>query len=125
MNKVSLPYVTFEHIEPIVYVYFDKPALIDEKQVLEMIDLRCRMVNFKRHLVLTVFNTAVEFTPQARKTAAVVNNSNNSIAHAVVVKRLGQRLETETYKEIEKPDYPIGVFTEEVEAEKWLLSHIN
>jgi len=123
MNKVTLPFMTFEYKKPIVYINFNQAVLVDEKMIMEMIEFRHKLVNNKPHLVLTTFNAAVEFTPEARKVGAT--NNPNSIAHAVVVKWLGQRLVTDSYKQIEKPSYPLGIFADENEAEKWLLSHLN
>ena len=124
MNKTKLHYVTFEYSEPIVYVNFNEPAIIDKEQLLKLIEIRNRLADYKPHLVLTTFNSVVDFTDDARKAAAIVNNTSTSIAHAVVVKWLGQRLVTGTYKEIDKPHYPLEIFSEKNKAEKWLLTHL-
>lgn len=75
-------------------------------------------------MVLTTFDAVVDFTDDARKAAADCKNTYTSIAHAVVIKRLGQRLVTGTYKKLDKPHYPIEIFTDQNLAEKWLLKFL-
>src|SRR6185312_18199 len=115
-QKIDSLNITFEYKEPLVHISFNKAICIDEKQLLEMIEVRNKLVNHKPHLVLSVFNAVVDFTDEARKAGADARNSSTSIAHAVVVKWLGQRLLTNSYKEIEKPPYPLQIFCDEEQA---------
>lgn len=124
MSKTELPFVTLEYKKPIVYINFTKAVTIDEQQILELIEIRNRLVNYEPHLVLTTYNAAIDFTEQARKVAANAQHTATSIAHAVVVKWLGQRFVTGAYKEIDKPHYPIEIFSEEEKAVEWLLTHL-
>jgi hypothetical protein len=124
MSIVKLPFVTLESKGAIVYLNFNKAVIIDDKQLRELIDIRNKLANYKPHLVLTVFNAVVDFTDEARKMAALEENTSTSIAHAVIVKRLGQRLVTAAYKQVDKPHYPLEVFTDEDKAVDWLLTHL-
>jgi hypothetical protein len=125
MTKIELPIALLEYKDPIVYVYFNKDVLIDEKQLLELIEVRNKLVNYKKHLVLTTFSAVVDFTEEARKAAASADVTHTSIAHAVVVRSLGQRLVSGFYKKIDRPHYPIEIFNNQEDAEKWLLSFLK
>ncbi len=121
----TLPYLTLEYKKPIVYLNFNKSVLIDKKMLVEMLEVRNKLVCHEKHLLLTTYNAVVDFTKEARELAAASEFAQTSIAHAVVIKRLGQRLVTSNYKQIEKPHYPLEIFSERGKALKWLSGFIR
>jgi len=121
MTKIKLPFVTIEYKEPITYLRFEENVLLDAQKVKVTGDACLEITGGARYLMLTDATGTLDVTPEGRKTAAESKNSGNIIAHAVIVKRLGQRLIANVYEEVNKPSYPVKVFTEEEEAITWLL----
>jgi hypothetical protein len=46
MTKIDLPIALLEYKDTIVYMYFNKDLLIDEKQLLDLIEVQNNLVNY-------------------------------------------------------------------------------
>lgn len=73
-------------------------------------------------LVLMVADSTTQFTSDARDFSASKEGLRFSIAEAMVVKNLAQRLIVSFYLKFNKPSVPSKAFDTEEEAIKWLLS---
>ena len=123
MSKVDLEFVSIEYREPIVYLRFKENVTLYGKEVKAIGEACKKVTNGNKYLALTDIETPLDITPEGRKASAEGKNGKNIIANAILVRRLGQRLIANVYEEVNKPPFPIKVFTEEAEAEKWLLMH--
>lgn len=73
-------------------------------------------------LMLMVAHTTTQFTNDAREFSASKEGLRFSIAEALVVKNLAQKILVSFYLKINKPPKPSKAFNTEDEAIKWLLS---
>lgn len=121
MDKVDFGYVTIEYQEPILYRRYTKSVVLDSKEIEESIIATEKLSNHKPYLALVDTRVLVDITPEGRKTGKDIQHSENVIALAVLVKWLGQRLTVKVVADLDKPPYPMEVFTDEDKAIKWLL----
>lgn len=73
-------------------------------------------------LVLMVADSTTQFTNDARDFSASKEGLRFSMAEALVVKNLAQKLVVNFYLKFNKPSVPSKAFNTEEEAIKWLLS---
>lgn len=73
-------------------------------------------------LVLMVADSTTQFTNDARDFSASKEGLRFSMAEALVVKNLAQKLVVNFYLKFNKPSVPSRAFNTEEEAIKWLLS---
>ena len=73
-------------------------------------------------LVLMVADSTTQFTNDARSFSASKEGLRFSLAEALVVKTLAQRLVVNFYLKINKPSVPSKAFDSEESAIEWLLS---
>lgn len=122
MSKVEFPYATVEYKEPIVYFRVTKPIVFSEEKILAVIAAGRKLCNDRPHMLLTDVRVLAELTPKARKAGASKENTKNLLAQAIVVRWLGTRLAINVFMQVNKPHYPVKVFTNEAKAVKWLLA---
>jgi len=123
MNKVELPYMTIEYIEPVVYNRYTKDVVLDAEKVRDIGDAVERVSQGKYFLLLSDIRKQIDIPPEAHKIIKEELPKRKIIANAVVVRWLAQRLITNVYSLLVKPKHPLKVFTDEQEAMKWLLAH--
>lgn len=121
MNKIELPFAIIEYKEPIVYYKMTKDVMYDGKMIQQIIDAGNKLCDKKPYLVLSDVRVSADLTAEAREVAVEKKNADNIIADAVLVKWLAQRLGTNVLIQLNKPPYPMQVFTDEDKAVKWLL----
>ena len=121
MNDIQLRYASVEYKEPIVYLRFKNDVVLGAKEVLEIGEAGDKLCNHKPRLILTDARVPVDITKQGREVSSIPENYANVIANAVVVKWLAQRLIANVFMEVNKPPYPMRVFTDEKKAVNWLL----
>jgi len=73
-------------------------------------------------LVLMVADSTTQFTNDARDFSASKEGLRFSMAEALVVKNLAQKLVVNFYLKFNKPSVPSKAFNSEEEAIKWLLN---
>jgi hypothetical protein len=78
--------------------------------------------NSKQSLILMVPNNGTHFTPESRTFSASEEGLRYTIADAMVVQNLAQKLIVSFYLKVNKPPKPSKAFSSEEEAVSWLLS---
>lgn len=121
MNQIVLPFATLEYKEPILYIRFKENVVLDVNEVNAISEVSEKVTMGKPRLVLTDARIPVDITPAGRRASANAKNRHKVIASAIIVKWLGQRLIVDVYNMLNKPQFPMKVFTEEDTAVKWLL----
>lgn len=121
LSKVKFKLGTFEYKEPVMIYRFTKDGVVDEAEMLEMVKNRKKLVGDKPVVVMSILTGMPDFSDGARKVAALPDTTRNVIAHATVIKWLGQRLLADVFKQVNKPAYPVKAFEDEDTALKWLM----
>ena len=73
-------------------------------------------------LILMISGSTTHFLPESRDFSASSEGQRFTIADAIVVSNLGQRILVNFYLKFNKPTKPSKAFTTEVQAIDWLLS---
>lgn len=73
-------------------------------------------------LVMMVPNNTTHFAPESRDFSASAEGLRFTIADAMVVSNLGQKMLVSFYLKFNKPAKPSKAFSNETQAMEWLLS---
>jgi hypothetical protein len=122
MSEIELPYAIVEYKEPIIYLRLTKAILWGVKEITEYNEAVDKLREGKHHVSFTDARVGADLSPEAREIAA---KSPFVVANAVLVKWLAQRLITNVFVKVNKPPFPMQVFTEEDKATKWLMDEWN
>lgn len=76
----------------------------------------------RESLVMIVANEMAQFTREAIDFSASDEGFRFSVADAVVIKSLTQRITANIYLKLNKPKKPSRIFNSEKEASRWLLA---
>lgn len=102
----------------------DEPYEIDAKHLNEIAEAMLIISKGKRMPLLSIAGLYGSITPEARKVS--INPSDKyTLALALVIKELPQRLLANFYFKVKKVDYPVKSFRSEEEATTWLLYQIR
>jgi len=107
----------------IVEIIFKKNQTIDLDDFYEGIELIRKVGNGKPFLYLYNPEENSDITPELRKFASSAKANKYTIADAIVVNRLSQKILANFYLKFHKPVKPTAVFFNKKEAIKWLLTH--
>jgi len=84
-------------------------------------DILGSLANGKKMRVLMVADEITQFDKSAREYSAGEAGSRYTLADALVVKNLAQKIMANFYVSVNKPKVPSKTFNSEEEAKKWLL----
>ena len=107
----------------IVHIIFKKNQTIDLEDFHEGIELIRKTGKGKKFLYLYEPDENSDITPELRKYASSDKANKYTIADAIVVNRLSQKIIANFYLKFHKPVKPTAVFLNKKEAIKWLLAH--
>jgi hypothetical protein len=96
--------------------------IIDLEEAVQMNIAQGQLLNGQPGLVLMVAGSTTQFTSDARDFSASREGLRFSIAEAMLVKNLAQRIIVSFYLKINKPNKPSRAFNTEEDAINWLLS---
>ncbi|MGB0888134.1 MAG: hypothetical protein ACPGSL_08440 [Vicingaceae bacterium] len=103
-------------------ITFDKVNLC-VKKCLEIHDAYDQMLEKdKKYRILYLPGKYVDWEKEARECCATEEATKHSLAEAIVVHSLAQRLLVNFYLKINKPLVPTKLFRNKVSAKKWLMS---
>ena len=102
----------------------DTPYEIDCDQLLGISDAMEILSNNKPKAILSVAGQYGSITPEARK-LDLHKDAGYTLALALVIKELAQRILANFYFKIKKVDYPVKTFKSEDEATTWLHQQIR
>ena len=123
MTELELPFVTIRYKAPVVYLVFKEGADLDVPEVKQMIKVAGSLTNNNPYLLCSDARTYFQITSEARKVSSDKSESSLVVANAVLVNNLPLRLTANLFIKINKPHFPLRVFTDEEKAMEWLLSH--
>ena len=121
MKELLLSFATLTYEEPIIYVRYRDNIKLDVKEIRELMNGCNTLSNNKPFLLLTDITNFVDITPEGNTASVDKKITGNIIAASPLVKKLGQRLMSNVFLEINKPPYAMRVFNDEKKAVKWLL----
>lgn len=97
----------------------DDPYEIDASQLQEIADVMTKISEGERKPILSIAGLNGSITPEARKVD--INQANEyTLALALVIQELAQRLLANFYFKLKKVDYPVKTFKSEAAACEWL-----
>lgn len=103
---------------------YDEPYEIDAKHLAEIAEAMSILSKGKRMPLLSVAGLYGSITPAARKES--INPSDSyTMALALVIRELPQRLLANFYFKLKKVDYPVKSFSSEEDACDWLLQQVR
>lgn len=94
-------------------------TLNDSKEYVIAVD---QLTNGIPHLILKIPGEHASVDSESRSFMATPEAMRCSIADAIVVKSMAQRIIGNFYIKFDKPDKPVRLFNNIEEAEKWLFS---
>ncbi|MES2761641.1 MAG: hypothetical protein V4677_05520 [Bacteroidota bacterium] len=109
----------------IVKIEMLEDQIIDLQEAVQLNIAQGELLEGKPGLVLMVADSSTQFTSDARDFSASSEGLRFSIAEAILVKNLAQRIVVSFYLKINKPAKPSKAFNTEEEAIKWLLSFLK
>jgi hypothetical protein len=121
MNEIKLSFATITYKEPIVFIKYKDNLRLDVKEINEIMAACNTLSDNKPFVLLVDITNFVDITPEGNKASVDKKNIANLIASAPLVSKLGQRISADTFKEVEKPPYPMQAFDDKEEAIKWLM----
>lgn len=107
----------------IVHIIFKKNQTIDLEDFYEGIELIKKVGKGKPFLYLYDPEENSDVTPELRKYVSSNKANKYTIADAIVVSRLSQKIIANFYLKFHKPVKPTAVFLKKKEAIAWLLNH--
>lgn len=120
-DKIELKYAIITYKEPIVYIQYTNPVLLDAKEVGELHAAVEIITDNKPRLILNESTVQVDATSAGRTESTNYNKTANTVAIAFVVKSLAQRLIAIVFMVFSKPPFLMQVFGDSKKAEKWLM----
>ena len=102
----------------------DTPYEIDAFHLNEIAKAMTRISNGNKVAILSITGLHGSITPDARKVDTTKDNEY-TLAIALVIQELSQRLLANLYFKIKKANYPVNIFKSEDEATEWLHQQIR
>ena len=106
----------------IVQINFKDETNISIEESIEINTAIGKLTSEKEALVLMIAGEQTDFDEKARAFSASVLGLKYTIADALVVKNLAQKLMGNFYLNFNRPKKPSRIFTSSEDATKWLLS---
>jgi hypothetical protein len=122
MNQVDFPHSTVIYKAPVMYLVFKEGAELDVKEVKEMIVAAETLAGKKPYLLFSDVRNHISISTEGRKIAADRKEAPFVIANAVLTNNLALKLTANFFVKVNKPHFPLKVFTDEFKAKIWLMS---
>jgi len=106
----------------ILHISFDANCVISIADVNELLDATFKMGNGKKFKKLITLGKYTLIDLDAMKLAGSPEGAIYQLAEGIVIKSTAQRILANFYTNVIKPINPTKFFTDETEAENWLLN---
>lgn len=113
-------YCTLSYKAPIISIVFKKGAVMDVAEAKEMIVAAESMSGKKPYVLFSDIRNHVNITPEARKVSADKAMAPHVVANAVFTNNIALKLTANFFILINKPHFPVKVFTDRSKAMLWL-----
>lgn len=121
LQEITLRYAKVQLFDTkIVRVEIFGNRIIDRDEAQELYKTVGIIAKGSESLVMVVANQVAQFTKAAIEVATSEEGLRFSLADAVVVKSVTQKITANIYLKLNKPAKPSRIFNSEAEAEKWL-----
>lgn len=127
IQKIELPSCTISLREDGIIEHrflYDKPYEIDVQHMLDSAEAMTTLSNGVPHPILSVAGLYGSITTDARK-MDIHTGDAYTLALALVINELSQRLLANFYFKLKKVDYPVKTFKTEEEAVAWLQQQVR
>jgi len=102
----------------------DVPYEITEGQLIQISEAISKLSKGRKDAILSIAGLYGSMTPEARK-IDINKDSEYTLAIALVIQDLSQRLLANFYFKLKKVEYPVKIFKDEHEAANWLQQQIR
>ncbi len=102
----------------------DIPYEIDTQHLTEMSVAMSRLSKGNKTAILSIAGLYGSITPEARK-LDINKDEDYTLAIALVIQELSQRLLANFYFKLKKVNYPVKIFKNENQATEWLQQQIR
>lgn len=103
---------------------YDIPYEIGADELIQMSEAMTILSKGNKAAILSVAGLYGSITPEARK-VNIAKDSDYTLAIALVIQELHQRLLANFFFKLKKINYPVKTFKCEVEASEWLQQQIR
>lgn len=123
LKIIDLGFATISKLEnSIVKIDMSSSSVIDLDECKKITEVIGELTQKKPALILMIAGNTTNYTIEARIFSASEEGSIYTIADAMIVKNLAQKIMVSFYLKINKPIRPSKAFNDESEAVEWLLS---
>jgi hypothetical protein len=123
LNIIELDFATISKLEnSIIKIDMSSSSIIDLYECEKITEAIGNLTDKKRALILMIAGNTTNYTSEARAFSASEAGSIYTIADAMIVKNLAQKIMVSFYLKINKPIRPSKAFNSESDAINWLLS---
>lgn len=121
MHQKEFSHSTILYKAPIMYLVFKKDAELDVKEVREMIKAAEELAGKKPYLLMSDVRNDVTISEAARKISASKEEAPFVLANAILTDNIALRITANFFIQINKPHFPVKVFSNADKAHKWLM----
>jgi hypothetical protein len=121
MKKAEFVHSTITYDPPVIYIVFKKGAKMDSAEALEMIAAAETLSGKTPYLMFSDIRNHVEISPEARKISAAKAEAPYVVANAVLTDNVALKLTANFFMKINKPHFPVKIFTDRSKAMSWLM----
>ncbi len=123
LKIIDLGFATVSKLEnSIIKIDMTSSSVIDLDECEKITEAIGNLTDKKPALILMIAGNTTNYTNKAREFSASEAGSIYTIADAMIVNNLAQKIMVSFYLKINKPIRPSKAFNSEVEAVQWLLS---
>ena len=123
IKEISLAYAKVQLLSnKIIRLQMFANVVIGFNECREMNNKIGELSEGKEALILMVPDSSTYFAPESRDFSASLEGLKYTIADAMVVRNLGQKILVSFYLKFNKPPKPSKAFSTELQAMEWLLS---
>jgi hypothetical protein len=120
MQHIEFSHSTITYNAPVISIVFKLGAKMGVPEAREMIVVAEKLSENKPYLILSDIRNHVDITPEARKVAASKREAPLVVANAVLTNNIALKLTSNLFIIINKPHFPVKVFTDKDKAIHWL-----
>ncbi len=122
MEHIDFPHSIISYQSPVVHIVFKENAKVDASEAREMIKAAEGLSGKKPYMIFSDIRNHVEISPEARKISAAKEEAPYLVANAVLTDSIALKLTANLFVNINKPHFPVRLFTDRSKAMRWLMS---
>jgi hypothetical protein len=120
MADIQFKHSTVSYDSNTILIVFKEGAKMDVPEARELIVAAEKLSSKKPYTILSDIRNRVEISPEARKVAAAKEEAPLLVANAVLTDNIALKLTANFFVKINKPPFPVKMFTDRSKALSWL-----